>query len=133
MEYAGLSEEHSRGLTDKCAKMSLVLNGPKQVALHSNSNTTSKHAPQSGKKLLIMYAKQPRNSISCQLVTKKVPLSHRITLNLLEFWPPQADPIGRLLLCLQHRRYDIYGSCAHQKQPPQAQATGSLDGQQSSL
>ena len=28
------------------AKMNLVLNEPKQVALYSNSNTTSKHAPQ---------------------------------------------------------------------------------------
>ena len=28
------------------AKMSLALNEPKQVSLHSNSNSTSKHAPQ---------------------------------------------------------------------------------------
>lgn len=28
------------------AQMSLVLNGPKEVALHLNSSTTSKHAPQ---------------------------------------------------------------------------------------
>ena len=33
----------------RCAMMSLALNEPKWVALYSNSNTTSKYAPQVGR------------------------------------------------------------------------------------
>jgi hypothetical protein len=36
-----------------------VLNELKQVALHSIPNTTSKHAPQVDRHLLIRYGKQP--------------------------------------------------------------------------
>jgi len=40
------------------AKMSLTLNELKKVALQSNSNTSSEHAPQVESKIK-MYAKQP--------------------------------------------------------------------------
>ena len=50
-------------LTLACQEMlelSWVLNEPKKVTFHSDSNTTSEHAPsQGGKQLLILYAKQP--------------------------------------------------------------------------
>ena len=49
------------------AKMSLTLTISKYVALHSNSNTTSKHAT-NGK--YILYAKQPMGNVGDQLPMK---------------------------------------------------------------
>ena len=40
--------------TPRGAKITLALNEPKQVALHSNSSTNSENAPQVEKKLLIV-------------------------------------------------------------------------------
>ena len=53
------------------AKMSLVLNDPKQV--ESNSNTTFKGAPQLEKKLLILYAKEPMRNHSRSTPDKESP------------------------------------------------------------
>ena len=41
------------------AKVSLALSRTNLVVLYSDSNTTSEHAPQVEKNILILYAKQP--------------------------------------------------------------------------
>ena len=60
--------------------MSLALTESKQLALRSNSHTTSEHTPQSGEKLFILYAKQPMENHREQTPDEKVLLTLKITV-----------------------------------------------------
>jgi hypothetical protein len=56
------------------AKMSLTLNEPKVVALHLNSNTSSKHAPEVGRSILILYAEQLMENQRGSLIQWECPI-----------------------------------------------------------